>query len=145
MGTTNGLYSRKIEIYHLKNNEVAANLITYEHYIIKGSRVITLDKLTSTVIYSILITKVQNKPWSNIYFEHLFNHDDINWTAIYTQFFRHNTYMRSFPYKILNNILYINKNLHIFGIASSLLCSFCNLYDEIPFHIFYECHHLKYL
>ena len=41
MGTTNRLYSRKLEIYHKKNNEVAANLITHAHHLIKGSRVIT--------------------------------------------------------------------------------------------------------
>ena len=37
-----------------KNNEVAANLITHDHNLIKDSRVKTLDKLTSTEIYSIL-------------------------------------------------------------------------------------------
>ena len=47
-----------------KNNEVAANLITHDHHLIKGSRVITLDKLTSTEIYSILTIKEQNKPSS---------------------------------------------------------------------------------
>ena len=56
-----------------------------------------------------------------------------------------NTYMRSFQYKILNNIIYLNKKLHIFGIKSSPLCSFCNWYDENPFHIFYECDRVKLL
>ena len=51
---------------------------------------------------------------------------------------RHNTYMRSFQYKILNNILHLNKKLHISGIKSSPLCFFCNLYDESPFHLFYD-------
>ena len=69
-------------------------------------------------IYSILILKVQNKPSSNICFENLFNYDDIDWTAIYMlpRLVTYNTYMRSFQYKILNNILYLNKKLHIFGI-----------------------------
>ena len=62
----------------LKNNKIAADLITYEHNLIKGSRVITLDKLISTEIYSILILKIQNKPSTNIYFKNLFNHDDID-------------------------------------------------------------------
>ena len=139
MGRTNRLYSRKIEIYYQKkNNEVAANLITDDHHLIKGSRVITLDKLTSTEIYSILTLKVQNKPFSNIYFENLFKYHDIDWTAIYMlqRLVTHNIYIRSFQYKILNNILYLNKKLHIVGIKSSPLCSFCNLYDETPFHIF---------
>ena len=45
---------------------VAANLITHDHHLIKGARVISLEKLTSTEIYSILTLKVQNKPSSNI-------------------------------------------------------------------------------
>ena len=59
-----------MKIYH---NENAANLITPDHHLTKGSRVITLDKLTSTEIYFILVLRVQNKPCSNIYFENLFN------------------------------------------------------------------------
>ena len=123
MGRTNRLYSRKMKIYHKKNNEVAANLITHDHHLIKSSRVITLNKLTSTEIHSILTLKIQNKPSSNICFENLFD-----WTAIYMlpRLVTQNTYMRSFQYKILNKILYFNKKFHIFRIKSSPLCSFCN-------------------
>ena len=48
-------------------------------------------------------------------------------------------------FKILNNILYLNKKIHISGIKSSPLCYFCNLYDETPFHIFCECGRVKCL
>ena len=57
----------------------------------------------------------------------------------------YNTYMRSFQYKILNNVLFLNKKLHTSGIKPSPLCSFCNLYNETPYHIFYEFDHVKYL
>ena len=57
----------------------------------------------------------------------------------------YNTYMRYLQYKLLNNILFLNKKLHIFGIKSSPLCSFCNLCDETPLHIFYECDSIKCL
>ena len=67
MDATNRLYSRKLEIYYQKT--IKMQLIIHDHHLIKGSRVITLDKLTSTEIYSILILKVQNKTFSNIYFE----------------------------------------------------------------------------
>ena len=94
-----------------------------------------------------LILNVQNKRSSNIYFENLFNHDDIDWAAIYIipRLVMHNTYMRSFQYKILNDILYLNEKLHIFRIKSSPLCSFCDLYKETPFHISYECDRVKCL
>ena len=57
----------------------------------------------------------------------------------------YNTYMQSFQYKLLNNVLFLNEKLHIFGIKSSPLCSFCNLCDETPLHIFYECDSIKCL
>ena len=57
----------------------------------------------------------------------------------------HNTYMRSLQYKTLNNILFLNKKNHFFGIKSSPLCFFCNLYKKAPFHIFYEFDRVKYL
>ena len=49
MGATNKLYFRKMEIYHSKNNEIAVNLTTH-HYLIKDSRVISLDKSASIKI-----------------------------------------------------------------------------------------------
>ena len=58
---------------------------------------------------------------------------------------KHNTYMRSFQYKLLNNVLFLSKKLHIFGIKWSPLCSFCNLCDKTPLHIFYECDSVKCL
>ena len=80
-----------------------------------------------------LILKVQNKPSSNICFENFFN-DSVGWAAMYMlpHLVKHNTYMQSFQYKILNNIL-------------SFHSSVCNLYSETPFHIFYECDRVKCL
>ena len=57
----------------------------------------------------------------------------------------YNTYMQSFQYKLLNNVLFLNEKLHIFGIKSSPLCSFCNLCHETPLHMFYECDSIKCL
>ena len=57
----------------------APNLIIHYNHVSKDTRVFTLDKLTSTEIYSILISKVQNKPSCNIYFENLFDDHDIDW------------------------------------------------------------------
>ena len=38
-----------------ENYENATNLIIHDHLLIKGSKVIALDKLTSTEIYSLLL------------------------------------------------------------------------------------------
>ena len=131
-----------------ETHESTTNLIIHDHHVIKGSRILTLDKLSSTEIYAILISKfLSSKPSSNFYFENLFNDNDIDWATIYMlpRLATYNTYMRSFQYKLLNNVLFLNKKLHIFGIKSSPLCSFCNLCDEEPLHIFYECNSIKCL
>ena len=111
MTAINRLYSRKIEIYY-QNYENTTDLIIDDHNLSKGSRVLTLDELTSIEIYSILISKAQNKPSSNIYFENLYNDFNIDWTAIYmlSRPVTYNTYMQSFQYKILNSVLFLNKN-----------------------------------
>ena len=48
-------------------------MIIHDHHLIKGSRVKALDKLTSTKIYSVLISKVQHMSSSKIYFGNLFS------------------------------------------------------------------------
>ena len=55
-----------------ETHESTTNLIIHDCHVIKGSRILTLNKLSSTEIYSILISKFQNKPSSNFYFENLF-------------------------------------------------------------------------
>ena len=52
---------------------------------------------------------------------------------------------RIFQYKLLNNVLYLNKKLFHFGIISQPKCSICNLYDETPQHLFYECIYTQHL
>ena len=130
-----------------ETHESTTNLIIHDHHVIKGSRILTLDKLSSTEIYAILISKVQNKPSSNFYFKNLFDDNDIYWATIYMlpRLATHKTYMRSFPYKLLNNVLFLSKKLHTFRIRSSPLCSFCNLLDKTPLHIFYEWDRIKCL
>ena len=41
------------------------------HHVIKGARIVPLDKLSFKEIYSSLISNIVNKPISNIYFENL--------------------------------------------------------------------------
>ena len=47
--------------------------------------------------------------------------------------------LRSFQYKILNNILYLNDRLFKFNIVDSPLCSLCKLENESVLHIFCRC------
>ena len=57
----------------------------------------------------------------------------------------YNTYIRSFQYKLLNKVLLMNKKLYIFGKKESPVYYFCNLCDETPLHMFYECSRIKFL
>lgn len=49
------------------------------------------------------------------------------------------TRLQIFQYKLINNVLYVNKMLFKFGKISSPLCSFSKTNDETLFHLFFEC------
>ena len=82
-----------------------------------------------------------DKPTCQSYREENFHDNDFNWKLIYRilRIATLETKIRIFQYKLLNNVLYLNKKLFQFGIISQCKCSFCELYDETPHHIFYEC------
>ena len=48
-------------------------------------------------------------------------------------------YLRSFQYKILNNILFLNEKLFVFGLSTTLSCSFCNYFGQNITHLFCDC------
>ena len=95
---------------------------------------IATDKLTAKEIYINLISLTNCKPSSQIYFDNLFQ-DNLSgcWDQIYilprnvTVY----SYMRCFQYKIITNILFLNKKLYIFGVSETSLCSFCHIKEEI--------------
>ena len=82
-----------------------------------------------------------DKPTCQSYHKKNFDDYDFNWKLIYRipRIATLETKIRIFQYKLLNNVLYLNKKLFQFGIISQSKCSFCDLYDETPHHIFYEC------
>jgi len=51
------------------------------------------------------------------------------------------TTLRFFQYKLLNNILYLNKQLFTFNKVETKKCSFCNLHDETINHLFVDCNY----
>ena len=98
---------------------------------------INLDKLHCREIYNILVYTSPHKPTSQVYFENLFRKQELNWKEIYT-----------LPWKVsidLNNVLYLNKKLFIFGKSPSSLYSFCKQADETIPQLFYECNIKKKL
>ena len=53
-----------------------------------------------------------------------------------------NTYLRSFQYKILKNILFLNKKLFVFAWKMHHYAR--SIMKKIPLHIFSECTYLIY-
>ena len=79
-----------------------------------------------------------DKPTCQSCHEKNFNDFDFNWKLIYMipHIATLEMKIRIFQYKLLNNVLYLNKNLFQFSIISGSKCSFCKLYDETPYHIY---------
>ena len=107
------------EYSNIKENDLCQN-----HHGITGTRILPLDKLSSKEIYSILIRNIVNKPTSNIYFKKLIKNTTLHWNKIYLspRLATIDTTLRSFQYKILNNVLFLNKKLYTFEITK-----FCSL------------------
>ena len=56
-----------------------------------------------------------------------------------------NTCLRSPQYNIPNNVLYLNKKLHTFGLSNTQLCSCCEIEDKTISYIFYCCTQLQHI
>ena len=128
---------KKIIFDYSDSNE---NDLCQNYHVITGARILPLDKLSLKKIYSILIRNIVNKPTSNIYFEKLFENTTLDWNKIYLspRLATIDTTLRSFQYKFLNNVLFLNKKLYTFEITNMALCLFCNTLEETPVHIFFD-------
>ena len=124
-----------------ENKNPTNNLILQDHHLIKNNSMISIEKLTSNELYSFLINLKSVIPTSQKYYNNLFSSSSLDWKDIYLlpRIITPDSYTRCFQYKILNNFLYLNKRLFLFGKHSTPLCSFCNLEDETVQHIFCDC------
>ena len=63
------------------------------------------------------------------------------WPKIYMNVrqFTLDGYSRDFYFKLVNNILQLNKNLSRAGFVNTSLCSYCKMDDETPLHLFCNC------
>ena len=81
------------------------------------------------------------KPTAQKSISELSGTSDTNWKVVYQlpQRVTNETSLRVFQYKILNNTLYLNNQLHKFGFVESPLCSLCNREPESNLHLFCNC------
>ena len=108
---------------------------------IKCNILLSLEKLNSKELYLIQLTRDFCKPTSQIYFEKHFNDCVLDWKYIYVlpRIVTSDPYTRYFQYKVLNNVLYLNEKLFLFGISETSKCSFCNQNNETIEHLFCHC------
>ena len=125
-----------------KDLGLSVNLAIYDHNLIKNCQLYTLDKLVSKELYNISLCSMYEKPTSQSYYEKLLETTNLNWKEILPRKVSIDTNLLMFQYKILNNILFLNKLLFKFKKVPSPLCSFCNSADETP-DIFYTCNVTK--
>ena len=117
------------------------NLILLDHHLVKSNSLFSIEKLESGELYWIINSSRNNRPTSQIYFEKKFDSKELEWRVIYTLLRKvtTNTYLRSFQYKILNNVLYLNEKLFDFGLSTTSSCSICNSFLENITHLFCDC------
>ena len=109
---------------------------------IKESHTSCIAKLSSKMIYTQLIKSVQKPPTSQTIFERKLNLEGhINWGTVYSlpRKVTIDETTRIFQYRLLHNILFLNKHLHKLKITDTAQCSFCNSADETYMHLFAKC------
>ena len=94
--------------------------------------------ISCKMAYQKLIQPLSKPPTSQLYFDKVLGFGKVEWEKVYMlpRIVTIQSSLRSFQYKILNNILYLNKRLFNFIIVDSPLCSLCN---ESIKHLFCTC------
>ena len=92
------------------------NLCMFDHHLLKGN-LYCLNKLESRELYQIQISEKNEKPTSQLYYDRYFNKFDFGSKLInlLPPMVTVETKLRVFQYKILNNILFVNKILFKFS------------------------------
>ena len=127
---------------NLKNSDTySQNLILLYHHLVKSNFLFSIEKLKSRELYYIINSFCNNKSTSKTYCEKKFDSKELDWRVIYTlpRKATTNTYLRSFQYQIVNNIIYPNGKPFVFGLSTTPSCSFRNFFNETITHLFCDC------
>ena len=104
-------------------------------------------RFISKEIYNFFYLPKRKRTSSRLYYQKNFNDSNLVWKNIYllVHIVTKGSKLRAFQFKLLNNVIYLNNMLFKFSKSGSLLCSFCNLKEKTPYHLFYECNHTYFL
>ena len=113
------------------NNNINEENITIKH----------IHYITSRSAYLKLIEPLIKPPTSQKALEKSLELNNVDWKKVFMlpRLVTIESSLRSFQYKLLNNILYLNDRLFKFNIVDSPLCSLCKLENESVLHILCRC------
>ena len=97
-----------------------------------------ITRMTSKLIYSTLVKRIQIPPTAQSKFNSLYNISGItDWKNIYKLpgQVTVDTRTRAFQYKIINRILYTNKTSYKMNLVPSPMCTFCGDHEETLEHL----------
>ena len=99
------------------------------------------NKLDSKELYNIQLLANFLKSTTQAYFENVLAGHVFEWDKIYIlpRIVTTDSRIRIFQYKILHNVLYLNKKLFEFNKINSPECSFCKCEEEATIHLFHIC------
>ena len=97
--------------------------------------------VTAGITYQMLLKNIVKLPTAQRSLNNLLRLNSVDWTKVYMlpRQVTIESSLRSFQYKILNNILYLNEKLFKLKIVASPLCSLCKLHNETTIHLFSTC------
>ena len=124
----------------LKENNIEKKRL--QMYINFGNTFIDVVKLKTKMLYSWFIAKKFKNPTAQANISRSISpYNNLDWTVIYNRIYKTSidTYSRYFQFKILNNILYLNRDLNRFKILEYASCSFCFICPETVYHLFVDC------
>ena len=130
-----------------QTSENTSLLVVKDYHLLRGSRIIILEKLSSKELCSLLISAIDHQPTSQKYFGNLFPNIELPKKEIYLTARKAtaNSHLCCLSYKIINYVLYLNEKLFQFGKTQSPLCSFCHTEAETTLHVFHKCSVIKIL
>ena len=100
-----------------KVKENIHNLIIQDHHIIRKHHMYFLNRLSSKEIYNFLIAQKEEQTASRLNYQKKFSNSHLDWKKIYllVRIVTKDSTLRAFQFKLLNNVLYLNKMLFKFG------------------------------
>ena len=119
------------------------DLIIQDRHVIRKHHMYFLNMLSGKEILNFLIAQKEEQTASRLYYQKEFSNTNLAWKKIYLLvcIATKDSPIRAFQFKLLNNVLYLNKMLFKFGKSGWPLYFFYNVKDETPYHLFYKCSH----